>query len=281
MKLRSLTLALIVVIAIPFKVFAWGSSGHRIVAKIAYNQLHPAVKDSINKYLQLAHIEDAGTWMDDVRSDPAYSYMSTWHYINIEKGQDSNLDSLNKTMIAAGKKIKDVHEVPDSLANIIWAINRAVNELEHRQNLTKDQIALDIKMLFHLVGDLHQPLHVGYGVDKGGNTIVVYVHNLPSNLHRVWDSDIIESDVMGHPTTWADLSKYSKQQLADIRRVDLSNWLADSRSKLGTVYDFKGDNINQKYIERNTPIIEEQLLKAGLRLASLLNEIFDPQNTGK
>jgi S1/P1 Nuclease len=281
MRFRNIAFIVLMVCVVPYQLFAWGNAGHRIVAKIAYNQLKPAVKDSINKYLQLAHIEDAGTWMDDVRSDPSYAYMSTWHYINIEKGHDGNLDSLDKIIIEAGKNVKDVHDVPDSVANIIWAINRAITELENRQNLSKDQIALDIKMLFHLVGDLHQPLHVGYGVDRGGNSIVVYVHNQPSNLHRVWDTDMIESDIMGHPTTWADLSKYNKEQLAGIRHVDINQWLADSRTKLGIVYDYKGDNINQKYIDRNVPVVEEQLLKAGLRLASLLNQIFAPQTGNK
>jgi len=253
MKLKSNNILILLAVCFPALSWAWGNSGHRIVAKIAYSQLLPSVKDSVNKYLGLAHIEDAGTWMDEVRSDPAYNYMSTWHYINLDKGQSYS---------------------PDSTDNIIWATNRAIDQLKHRNNYSKDQTAVNLKILFHLVGDLHQPLHVGYGVDRGGNSIPVFISNSPSNLHRVWDTDIIEAYIMGHPTNWADLSKYSKEQLADIRHVDILHWLDESRSKLGTVYDFKGDNMNQKYIDRNVPVIEEQLLLAGVRLASLLNQIF-------
>jgi len=258
----------------PRYVMAWGSTGHRIVAKIAYNQLKPAVKDSVNKYLGLVHVEDAGTWMDDVRGDAMYDYMSTWHYIDFAKDSVYSLEDYKKLVAILNKHIADVHNVPDSLANAIWAINNAIYELRHRNRYNRERVATDIKILFHLVGDLHQPLHTGYLGDKGGNTVSVFYKNNPTNLHKVWDTEIIESEVMGHPTTWADISKYKPEELADIRRVDLAGWLAGSRNKLGSVYDFKGDNIDKKYVERNLPIIEEQLLKAGLRLGNLLNEIF-------
>lgn len=274
MMKRPFAYLLFMAMAMPYYAMAWGSTGHRIIAKIAYNQLRPAVKDSVNKYLGLVHIEDAGTWMDDVRGDAAYDYMSTWHYVNIAKDSLRSPEDYKSYVVRMNKHISDVHNVPDSLANVIWAINNAIYELYHRNRYNRERITTDIKMLFHLIGDLHQPLHVGYPEDKGGNTVSVFYRNSPTSLHKVWDTEIIESEVMGHPTTWADLSKYKPDELAEIRRIDLAGWLADSRSKLGSVYDFKGEDIDKKYVERNLPIIEEQLLKAGLRLGSLLNEIF-------
>lgn len=233
--------------------FAWGPKGHKLVAKIAYTQLKPAVKDSIAKYLDNLSIEDGATWMDDVRSDHSYDYQTTWHYINIDKG--------------------DIYK-DTSTNNAVWAIHKAEHEIENRGHYSKAQIATDIKILLHLVGDIHQPLHAGYADDQGGNAVTVYIDQASSNLHRVWDTNILESYILPAPLTWANTANYSKEELEQMKDTSVVNWMKESRSYLDDVYDFKGDNISKKYIEKNKPIIEKRILYAGIRLGRLLNRLF-------
>lgn len=245
--------SMILVLGLPNKCFAWGASGHKIVAKIAWNLLKPNVKDSVSLYLKQLTLADVANWMDEIRGDQTYAYMSSWHFIDIEKGGKFN---------------------PDSTDNIIGALRMAISQLKNRQNLSAQQVEMDIKILTHLVGDLHQPLHTGYPDDRGGNLISVFYNNNGTNLHKVWDTDIIEAEIINAPTTWSNVGQFNKEEYQELRKVNLENWLNDSRSKLDLVYDFKGDNLNHKYAEKNVPLIEKQLLIGGIRLASVLNSLF-------
>ena len=246
-------LLLLIFISIRITGFAWGSAGHKIVAKIAYSQLTNAEKDSLAKYLRGTTIEATSTWMDEIKADKSYDFQKPWHYINIDKDSTFN---------------------PSDTGNIIWEIKRVTSELKNRQKYSKEKIEIDLKILIHLIGDLHQPLHVGYGSDVGGNSVQVFYAATASNLHRVWDTDIIHDGVLGQPLDWSKLSQFSKPELDSIRRIDIVEWLNDSRSKLGIAYDYKGNNLTAKYVDKNASVVEHQLLVGGLRLASLLKEIF-------
>jgi hypothetical protein len=252
MRLKRIS-AFLIVIILSYNCMAWGPEGHKLVAKIAYSQLTAAVKDSLALYLRGASIAEAANWMDEIRSDKSYDFQKPWHYVNIDKGVTYN---------------------PDDTGNIVWELKRIIPELKERQKYSKERIEIDIKILIHLVGDLHQPLHVGYAYDQGGNMVQVFCAASPSNLHRVWDTEIIRDGVMGHSVEWTKLSQFSKEELAQIKHVDIIEWMNESRSKLDIVYDFKGNDITQKYIEKNTPVVERQLLIGGLRLGILLNDIF-------
>ena len=247
-------LPFVILFGVNMACFAWGSEGHKMVAKIAYTQLTPSVKDSMAKYLRGTTIEEAAVWMDEIKSDKSYDFQKKWHYINIDK------DS--------------VYNPNDTNSNIVWAIQKAMKELKERNKYSKEKVEIDIKILIHLLGDLHQPLHVGYGSDIGGNSVVVYYDATSTNLHRVWDTEIIRDQVVNQNVDWKKMSHFSKEELAQIGRIDVAEWMKESRSLLDTVYAFKGDNISQKYAKQNAPIIERQLLIAGLRLGEILNYIF-------
>jgi len=252
--MRNLKLiAILLVSYTPFYSFAWGSDGHKITDDIAYHYLDQAVKDSVTTYLGSTTFEDAGCWMDEIRSDHQYDYLKPCHYINIEKGESYK---------------------PTSEANIINELNNVIARLKERCKHSKEENATDLKILMHLIGDLHQPLHVGYGIDKGGNKIEVSFLGHASNLHKLWDSEIIR-----HSRVTADgclrlASSYSPAEISAIEKVDIIGWMNDSRSHLGQVYDFTDGLISEGYITKNTVLIEKQLIAGGLRLSALLNEIF-------
>jgi hypothetical protein len=232
---------------------AWGAAGHKIVAKIAFSQLNAAEKDSLTKYLRGASIEEASVWMDEIKSDKSYDYQKPYHYINLDK--DSAFHA-------------------SDTANIVWELKRVVAELKDRQKYSKEKIEIDFKILMHLMGDLHQPLHVGYAKDIGGNSVQVFYNQSPTNLHRVWDTEIIQDAVLGQPLDWSKLSQFSKEDLTRIRHIDFEAWMNESRSLLDTVYNYKGNDLKHKYMEQNAPIVERQLLLGGIRLAAVLKYIF-------
>ncbi len=232
---------------------AWGAAGHKIVAKIAFNRVSPAVKDSISKYLGYTTVEQAAVWMDEIKGDHTYDSLSVWHYLDIPKG--GLVDTL-------------------SPPNIVWALKKVIGELKNRQNYPKDHVVMDIKILFHLMGDLHQPLHTGFPGDRGGNDVKVYYGANLTNLHKVWDTEILENEILGAPLDWANTKHLSKEELSKIQHIDLIEWANDSRSNLDSVYAFKNGTLNHKYVKRSVPIIQKQLLKGGLRLATLLQVIF-------
>ena len=232
---------------------AWGSGGHKITARIANRQLNKAIKDSLSNYLGETTLEEASVWMDEVRSNHEYDYQKPWHYINVEKGGSYD---------------------PSSTGNIMWELQRVIAELRERNKYPKEQIAIDLKILLHLLGDLHQPLHVGYGIDKGGNTIHLTFLNENLNLHKVWDSEIIKEKHITEQDCLGLLQQFTKEDIARKEKLDLIEWMNESRSYLPDVYQFQNDAIDQKYIDTNAKNIEKLLLLSGLRMAHLLEDIF-------
>jgi hypothetical protein len=261
--MKNLFIPIICLFLIPFKSLAWGKTGHHIVAEIAKAHLEPGVLDSVQKYLGDMSFEDAATWMDDVRKDTSYNYMKPWHYVNVEK---------DKTYVYN-------QEDPKASDNVIERIKIAIGELNTRNTSHRNKTNFNLKLLFHLIGDLHQPLHAGYGVDKGGNDIRVKFLDKNANLHWVWDSEIIDAKKITFETVEAKYKKLSKKQLKKIQEIDVVKWMQESRAYLPKVYKFKDGKLDQKYTDKNAPIIEDQLLKGGLRLAAVLNAAFRKPTT--
>jgi hypothetical protein len=156
----------------------------------------------------------------------------------------------------------------------VTKLELSISELKRKPRLSVRDMKSNLELLFHLVGDLHMPLHVGYGSDKGGNTVSVSILGRQSNLHRVWDSDIIEAKKITAEDCLKLISAYSPSELKTIRKIDVIAWMTESRALLDAVYDFKGDVIDTDYINKNAPVIAKQLARAGLRLAAVLNETF-------
>jgi hypothetical protein len=248
-----ITLAfLLTLIIVPTKTFAWGSKGHALVAEVAFSYMDENTKKVVLQYLNGMTIQEAANWMDNVKSDHSYDFMQTYHYVNFEKG---------------------ANVVETEGDNIIYQLNATIKDLQNKKNLTKEEINTKIKILFHLIGDLHQPLHVGYGEDKGGNTMQINYNGKGTNLHSFWDSGIIKSKEITLQDC-LDSNKYCFFKLRKIRKIDVIKWSTESRNLLDEIYKTGGHKINEEYVNSSVPIIENQILKAGIRLAGVLNEVF-------
>jgi hypothetical protein len=239
-------------LVLPSKTLAWGKKGHALVAEVAFNYMDKKTKDIVLGYLDGMSIEDAANWMDDIKDDHSYDYMKPYHYVNIEKGAE-------------------VFEKSGS--NIIFILNQTIKELKNNKNLSRQEIKTKTLIIFHLVGDLHQPLHVGYGSDKGGNTVQINYKGQGTNLHSFWDSRIIYDknitlkDCLG-------ANKYSPAAMSKLQTIDVIAWSKESRSLLDSIYNTGGTKIKDDYVDASAVTIESQIQKAGIRLAAILNTYF-------
>jgi hypothetical protein len=247
--MKKIAVVIALFFSLPKHSLAWGKDGHQMTANIAWYFLDENSRQIISKYLHGIKFAQAGTWMDDMRSDSYYNYMRTWHYIDFEK------DSVYR---------------PTAEKNALTVLNAAVIGLQHPENLKDRDIKTDILLIFHLVGDFHQPLHTGYASDKGGNSVDVSFLKGSTNLHHVWDSDIIDEKEIKMEDCIKLYSTLSADEVAKIKQIKIMQWMRESRALLNDVYDFKDGKIDQAYVDKNAEIIKMQLLKGGLRLASIL-----------
>lgn len=107
---------------------------------------------------------------------------------------------------------------------------------------------------------MHQPLHVGYGKDKGGNTVQVTFFEKGTNLHKLWDSEMIQKSGIRKEDCLKLMSKYSK---AEIEETDLLKWMEQSRAYLPAVYNFSDNRLSQEYLDNNIPIVENKFCSVG------------------
>ncbi|MGB3774858.1 MAG: S1/P1 nuclease, partial [Leeuwenhoekiella sp.] len=175
--------------------------------------------------------------------------------------------------ITPGKTYEEDAKNPDG--DLIMGINRCREILLSKTSSKEDKI-FHLKMLVHLMGDLHQPLHTGRASDKGGNDIQVRWFNDGSNLHSVWDSRIIESYGMSYSELSMNYGQLPNDLLKEYSKGSLMDWLHDSQNIVQNVYNSaeNGDKLGYSYMEEYQDIVIMQLEKGGVRLAEVLNEIF-------
>ena len=131
-------------------------------------------------------------------------------------------------------------------------------------------------MLVHLVGDLHQPLHIGQKEDKGGNTVQVQWFGQGTNLHTVWDSKMIEEWNMSYLELANNAKDLSKDEIKAIEKGTVVDWVDEVHEITKEVYKSakKGENLKYRYSYDHFGTVRTQLQKGGIRLAKILNEIF-------
>ncbi|MXY97019.1 MAG: S1/P1 nuclease [Gemmatimonadetes bacterium] len=240
---------------------AWGPNGHRIVGQIAENHLTDAARKGISDLVDRASLAQIGTWADEIKSDPAWRHASPWHYINA----------------APGQSIESAKRSPDG--DVVEAIQRFERVLRDRGSGRKERVEA-LKFLAHFVADVHQPLHVGYASDRGGNDIRVRWFGETTNLHRVWDEHLVEHQRLSF-TEWVRFFGHAEPgEIEAWRRSDVYDWARESRSMLPAVYDF-GDSRTERtpylgfdYIFKHADGVRLRLLQAGIRLSGMLNDIF-------
>jgi S1/P1 Nuclease len=247
---------------LPFTTMAWGVLGHRIIGQIADSYITPATKADITKILGTESVAMASNWPDFIKSDPSYNYLSNWHYINFNSGLSQ--DSM-KNYLAT-----------DTTTDAYTKINFLVAQLKNKK-LPKENKILYLRLLIHIVGDIHQPLHVGRLEDQGGNKVKVLWFKDLSNLHTVWDTQLINFQQLSYTEYATAINHTTVVMRKTWQQQPLYTWLYESYQMAEKIYaDIKEpeQKLDYAYNFKYIATVNEQLLKGGVRLAGLLNEIF-------
>jgi hypothetical protein len=258
---RTIRTALVLVALVPSLCFAWGPDGHRIVATIATHYLTPEAKAGVQALLGDQTLADVACWADEVKDDPEYEWSIPLHYANVEPGAESFV--LERDCPPEGC--------------VVRAIIDYTKVLRSKEASTTEKTEA-LKFLVHFVADIHQPLHVSRARDRGGNDIAVEFFHDKTNLHWVWDSGLIRRMKKEWTQYAADLlGTITPEQVADwSRKTNPVDWATESyRLALSHAYAIPKDGVlDQEYLDRNIPVVEERLKMAGVRLAALLNDVF-------
>ena len=249
----------------PSTAWAWGREGHRIVALIAADRLTPAARAQVAGLLGAdarSAMEATSTWADEIRDQRPET--GRWHYVDIEisaRGYEAARDCPGGDCVVA-QILKDERLVADT-------------------RLPTPARAEALRFLIHFIGDLHQPLHCADHHDRGGNSVQVKLGGEEKNLHSVWDTAIVsglgddpvavaadldsqitprEADAWGRggPVDWANES-------FAIAKHDIYGPLRGAHAEDGVI------QLPDDYVLRERPVVAEQLEKAGVRLAMVLN----------
>jgi hypothetical protein len=249
--------------------FAWGDQGHKVICEIAQRLVKPNTRVEIQKLIstdeRFNSFSDACTWPDHPRQ------RASEHFLNLPR----NSDGLHS------------ETCPGASACVVTAIGKDLEVLSSN-NASQVQKLASLKFLGHWVGDIHQPLHVSFEDDRGGNSILV-TGICGTNLHSAWDTCLvlravgedvneaatelmktitparIESWTHSEPKDWANES-FAMAEQAQTKYCIRQG--ASCEQPAGKV------TIDAAYVVANAPIVREQLQKAGVRLAHLLDVAF-------
>lgn len=239
--------------------FGWGQKGHDVTAAVAERHLTRKAAREVRRVLNGQSPVYVSNWMDNASHTPMYAHTKTWHYFNI----------------APDGEIETTERLPEG--DVLRAVTDLTEQLKSG-NLKAGEEEMALRMLIHLVGDMHCPMHLGRAEDLGGNLHKVRFFGRETNLHTVWDTELVEAAHRWSHTEWAEqiengLGKADRQKITS---GSPEEWVRETHALCTRVYADtpEGTNISYDYVARFTPEVERQLLRAGLRLAHLLNEIY-------
>jgi hypothetical protein len=248
-------------------VLAWGNHAHRIASRIAEARLTPSARAAVKELLLEGDtLVTVSNWADHEGHD-VEPRSAPWHYVNVPidtPRYDAQFCRSGECVVA---RIKHYRKL---LAD---------------RNTPKRERARALLFFVHLVEDVHQPLHVGDNHDRGGNQTQVDFLNQGTNLHRMWDSQILD-DAGRDERIWVQriTPMITREKAEAWSKGDVETWADESLQAAKIAYYFPegsprpiaiGARLGRDYAERALPIIEERLAKAGVRLANELNAIFD------
>ncbi len=246
---------------LPVTVSAWGITGHRIVGQVADYYLSSKTRKAIKSILGSESLAMASNWADFIKSDTSYNYLSSWHYVNLPDG----LDQQGVFNFLSSEKGPNVYnKIPEQI------------EILKNKQSTPEQKKLAMRLLVHLMGDLHQPMHTARKDDLGGNKINVTWFGQKSNLHRVWDESLVEGQVLSYTEYAAAINHPTSAQLQTWRATPLNEQVYESYMICNKIYDMTKpeDKLGYRYNFDFIDTVNIQLLKGGIRLAQVLNDIY-------
>lgn len=204
-----------------FVIISWGFTGHRIIAIIAERHLTPQAKAAVADLLNGESMADVSTWADQVRNQEQYKHTSGWHFINLPLGL--NQTEFNKNVVLMEKD------------NVYSAVRKAQQNLMNTK-LSKAERTESLKFLIHLVGDLHQPMHVSRAEDKGGNTVQLNFEGKGTNLHSLWDSRLLDKKGLSEAQLVNEYDKIPPALVTKWQQTPMIDWIWESYQASSKLY---------------------------------------------
>lgn len=251
----------ITVILTPGSVWSWGRIGHRITVKMAEARLTPAAVAAIKDLLDGQSLVEISTWADEQRSPGT----APWHYVNVPITESRYDPKFCPDSGCVVSKVEDFKRVL----------------MDPKATRADKQIAL--KFLVHFLQDMHCPVHVGDNGDRGGNDLQLQFFDVGTNLHRIWDSQIIERAGLTEDEWVKRLNSIAtEEKTAEWSRGTVEDWATETLQAVKLAYHLPasdellrpGTKLGEEYYQMALPIAETQLAKAGVRVAAVLNEVF-------
>ncbi len=238
------------------EVSAWGRTGHYITGEIAQRYLTDEAAQHVERILGDTSLSVATVWMDQVRSRSEYNHTRDWHWVTIPDG----------------KTYEEAEKNPNG--DVVEALERKIAKLK-AGGLSEKEERDAFRMVIHMIGDMHQPLHVGTGEDRGGNDVRVEWRGRNSNLHRVWDTDMIESWGLTATEFTEALDIITPQTVEEWQSTGVRDWAMESVQYRDSIYALpEGNRLEWEYRNENFHIVEKRLLQAGVRMAGVINAIY-------
>jgi S1/P1 Nuclease len=266
LRLKMLLIALVLFVLSPIEAFAWGYTGHRVITEITEQFLEPDPARKVRDLLAIENVTtlaEVSTWADQTRVQRPET--KPWHYVNIPvhapAGEPSGYDA--------------VRDCPAD-ACVVAKIGQFERVLADQQASPRQRLEA-LKYLVHFVGDVHQPLHTSDDHDRGGNDVPVTFMGRQTNLHAVWDTDIVETAMKGDERSYAlRLTRNITQpELSQWSQGDVISWANESHEiATSAIYSElpHAGILPDSYEAQALPIVNEQLERAGIRLAKVLND---------
>ena len=260
--------------------WGWGAVGHKTSAKVAWALMDKATQAQVLEMLNGGDIADASIWPDAARGNAEWKF-SIWYHFEKAPDNYTYLDNLKRQepgLRQLGGLVEALYVAEDTIKN---------------PSATKEDKAIALKFVIHCIGDIHQPLHTGRVEDKSGNQIPMKWLGADTNLHAVWDSQIIyfgrkdvltpNSDLTADPNNDSTLNyanflltKYKdfKPDASTFARYD--DWMHESMVPRSDAYDFKNLS-EQDYTNKFMDTVDQRVFLAGVRIAFVLRRLVNQE----
>jgi len=254
-KILTATAALLLTAA---PAFSWGKTGHRVTGSIAERYLSEQALTAVRDILGVEDLAEASNWPDFMRSsqDDVWRASGPYHYATIPEGTEYDL--------SMAPEAGDAYTALQMFSEMVTDENAP---LEERQRA--------LRFIVHLIGDLHQPMHVGDGSDRGGNDVTVIFFEHVTTLHLVWDEDMVDYEMLSYTemTEWLD-RRITPEQVDEWSVTDPRIWMSESAEIRPSLYPDDAE-LQWNYVYEHRGTMRTRLSQGGIRLAAYLNELFE------
>ncbi len=239
----------------------WGPMGHRIVARVAAARLTRGAAAEVARLLDGGSLASVASWADSVRTRRPET--GPWHYVDIPTWE---------------QRYDPIRDCKGGQC-VIAALEAKLAILADRKR-SKEERGDALRFVVHFVGDMHQPLHAGERADKGGNDVKLSYEGRQTNLHALWDSGLLNATLESEEAFVSAITERleNRGDLAIVTSGSITDWAIESHDVArDVVYAFLPASlaVDHSYLTAVRPVLEDRLLRGGVRLAALLNRALD------